>query len=103
MEDKIKNFLLDLTNNIIYKKIKTIDIINFLLTKINLNIEQDIVLNDLRTIYFKKIDELSYNKDDESFYIVIESTIIIDKHDNKKKDYVKIFYKEKVYKYYLNY
>ena len=103
MEDKIKNFLLDLTNNIIYKKIKTIDIINFLLTKINLNIEQDIVLNDLRTIYFKKIDELSYNKDDESFYIVIESTIIIDKQDNKKKDYVKIFYKEKVYKYYLNY
>lgn len=103
MEDKIKNFLLDLTNNIIYKKIKTIDIINFLLTKINLNIEQDIVLNDLRTIYFKKIDELSYNKDDESFDIVIESTIIIDKQDNKKKDYVKIFYKEKVYKYYLNY
>ena len=103
MEDKIKNFLLDLTNNIFYKKIKTLDIINFLLIKLNVNIEQDIVLNDLRTISFKKIDDSSYNEDDKSFDIVIESTIIIDKNDNKKKDYVKIFYKENVYKYYLNY
>ena len=78
-------------------------LVKAIIKKINLNIEHDIVLNDLRTIYLKKIDEVYYNKNDESFDIVIESTIIIDKHDNKKKDYVKIFYKEKVYKYYLNY
>ena len=95
MKIKIENLLSELTNNINNKKMKTSDIINILIEKFNYKIEEDIVLNDLRTIHFKTTNEINNIK--------IVSTIIIDKNEDKKKDYVELQYKNKIYKYYFEY
>ena len=92
MNNKIDILLYKLTH--IKNKFKIIDIIEYLLKKFNYKIEEDFLYNDLRTIYFK-------NDNDND--LKITSIIIIDKYDNIKKDYIKIYYMNKVYEYYCNY
>jgi hypothetical protein len=84
MNDIIIKYLENICKNKIYN---TSNILSYLDYHFNSIIIDDCSKNDIRTI------NLMVNEN----YVKITSTIIIDKNDYKKKEYIEIYYKNKIY------